>query len=520
MALLDRVNAIFADIGTRLDALEARPISVDEAASQPRTTIINAKGEVEPSEEMEFAGSWNGESAYDKNDVVKQGGKLWINIAAVAEKLANLIPLPPSNKATFTNRLDELRKLAKPITQYINPGEVVESDLEPGFPPLLEVFEGQNIAAVFQFRTPSKSKITLRENIYPPTGPTEGLKLLYTIYNSEELVASNFASFKEQTIEGGVKEPNLFYLVVFAVIEKEGKSKTPTITVPFVLELSSSGGLVEESLNLKPGEDETHWLEIAIYSKSPLLLTLKQVEEKLKELKEALITVGKKLKAAAVEVTELAALEGQLQLVTTANISIKEEHNNFSLSGFIYNRFTTEGVGPFNITGIVVENLGGVKILFNTGPEMLILKHESAKSSGLNRFKFSTGRDVELAAGASIWIQHNGSRWVDVAGAINTILRQGRIEAPTALAAYASGTEETENRSALVTLVITTKAEAAKASATLVNGGQSQVYEWDALAAGAQKLPIIFAVAKLGKWKVTLGGAAESAEVSRVVMEP
>lgn len=259
-------------------------------------------------------------------------------------------------------------------------------------------------------------------------------------------------------------------------------------------------------------------------------LSLAEIEAKLKELQQAIVT-GKKLKLTELEVAVLTQLEGQLQLVTPANETIKEERNNLPLLGFIYNRFVTEGVGPFNITGIGVGNTGSVKVLFNTGIETLILKHESAKSSGLNRFKFSTGKDIELRAGFTLWIQHNGSRWVDVAASVLTAFQNElvtkamlvkalaeellTVAAYPGQAAYVSGTEETETRPVLITAVLKTKPEAASAKVKLEIDGKAETLEWNNGAALAAKIPFTFLVKRAGKWKATVEGAAESLTIAR-----
>jgi hypothetical protein len=92
------------------------------------------------------------------------------------------------------------------------------------------------------------------------------------------------------------------------------------------------------------------------------------------------------------------------------------------------------------------------------------------------------------------------------------------VSAPSALGAYTSAKIETEPKATLITLVITLKAEAAAGTVKLVNSAVEQVYKWDGIALGAQKVPLTFMVKKAGEWKATLEGAIEKAEVSRVTI--
>ncbi len=84
--------------------------------------------------------------------------------------------------------------------------------------------------------------------------------------------------------------------------------------------------------------------------------------------------------------------------------------------------------------------------------------------------------------------------------------------------AYTSAKEETETKPTFITMIIKTKAAAEKAVVKLVIDGHEALYEWDALVAGAQKLQLTFLVKKGGKWVATLSLGAESATLSRQVI--
>jgi hypothetical protein len=68
---------------------------------------------------------------------------------------------------------------------------------------------------------------------------------------------------------------------------------------------------------------------------------------------------------------------------------------------------------PVNITGVAPEggNAGRILILHNTTSTAITLKHDSASSTGTNRFTFSGGVDVTLNGVETLQLMKMNNRW-------------------------------------------------------------------------------------------------------------
>lgn len=243
-AIAADLTATVADLGARVAALEDSA-GVADSIAVPNTFFITTFGTAK-SPEMFWSGGWDGESGYVPGAVVTFKGRTYVNLVEVLAKPAKLAT-PPQSVATDTAGLA--------ASEYLN--ETVDRILFASDPADKLRFTGLNIARVYQFRTPSGSKITLPEN--KPAG-VAGLLVRYSVTNDEAVLLGNFAALAANEITGG-KDKTLFFLVVFAVIEHEGIHK-PTADVPIHIALTSSGGLTEEPHNTPPPEDQEHWAQL------------------------------------------------------------------------------------------------------------------------------------------------------------------------------------------------------------------------------------------------------------------
>lgn len=107
------------------------------------------------------------------------------------------------------------------------------------------------------------------------------------------------------------------------------------------------------------------------------------------------------------------AFSGSTSFPATTPAAIAANTNNYNPG--TGTAFRLSATAPFNVTGIVAGGDGQLMLLFNIGANQITLTNEDAASTAANRFHFSTGANVPLAADAAIalWYDLTTARWRD-----------------------------------------------------------------------------------------------------------
>ncbi|HEX3391943.1 MAG TPA: hypothetical protein VHS55_05230 [Solirubrobacteraceae bacterium] len=251
-------GVLLPELAAQVDDLARQ---VEELRSMPQDTIGTTNTYLmKQLFGMNWRGGWDREAAYEPENVVRYKRKAYVNIDPVAAFPAPGL-VPPPTGAEAKTRLVNFPQNASGITQYINEGEEIEGYLEPTGIRLVEPYGGVAVAKLYELRVPNGSKLTVPAQS-PTLLPPLPYICHYALYDSDgKEFLGNTPEIKEFKVVGG-SDPTLFYLVVFAAIEG-GPPKPILQPVPFVLNVTCSGGFTNAPGNTPPSEDRSHWALIA-----------------------------------------------------------------------------------------------------------------------------------------------------------------------------------------------------------------------------------------------------------------
>jgi hypothetical protein len=261
LAQMETIATDLAALGERVGALEDAPPA--DAIAVPNIYKIDVQGKAvreSISGVLTWRGTWDPQSAYDVDDVVRFKAKSYVAIEAVGERPPALAPLPPSaDLANFTE---------KDIAQVLNDGIEAGGTIKPKDPLFLGHFEGKYPAVIYQFRAVNKTLLTLPKNemivIGEGAGENGKISFHYFLYNSDAIIANNLLECVKQEITAGVADPTLYFLVVAAIAKgKFGELLPITSSLPIVVEPKGEPALIEEPGNPEPAADPLNWRVLA-----------------------------------------------------------------------------------------------------------------------------------------------------------------------------------------------------------------------------------------------------------------
>jgi hypothetical protein len=106
---------------------------------------------------------------------------------------------------------------------------------------------------------------------------------------------------------------------------------------------------------------------------------------------------------------------GTLASIPNSPAQITADQNNYAPGTARYQRLTSDA--SRTITGLSVSQVDGMEVFItNVGSNNLVLSNQNASSTATNRFLFSTGADITLAANKSIRLFYDNTtgRWRDL----------------------------------------------------------------------------------------------------------
>lgn len=89
------------------------------------------------------------------------------------------------------------------------------------------------------------------------------------------------------------------------------------------------------------------------------------------------------------------------------NVTFATSQNDLAIGASTFFRMSNTSGGSVNLTGIVAGVDGQKLYLRNIGTQSIVLKNQSASSAAANRFLFTTGADITLAANGSVSLMYD-----------------------------------------------------------------------------------------------------------------
>jgi hypothetical protein len=254
---LAAMEAIAVDLSARVSALEAAAGGGDSIAV-PNNFYITTFGTAQ-TPDMTWTQGWDLAAAYVPGETVRYNHATYVNLQPVPAHPIALGPLP----ATIAD--------LKPQLRAYSPGEAIEDQILPSFPPY--ELRGQKLSpsVVYELHIKAKTKVKL----YNPNWfyePGEGAERkeppfvhIAVWQNGEEGKEAAFESWgaEHETFEPVLAETTTkLWVVLFATEEAGGEGAYKPSLVPRSYTMRAEGAELIEG-NKPPSEDREHWALVA-----------------------------------------------------------------------------------------------------------------------------------------------------------------------------------------------------------------------------------------------------------------